>query len=128
MMNDANSQKERAVLLDQLVEVDQLYLNVSQRVIVTTEDKIKLCLGKHFKNVEKKREWLTPLSLLVTIIIVFATSNFKAYILSAATWEAIFVILGIVCFAWFILTIKNAFQNIKIENIIDELKLGDKQK
>jgi len=128
MSQDTNDQKERAVLLDQLVEVDQLYLNVSQRVIVTTEDKINLCLTKHFKNAEKKREWLTPLSLLIAIIIVFATSNFRAYILSAATWEAIFIILGVVCVGWFFLTIKNAFLKIEIENIIEELKLGDKKK
>jgi len=53
MNQDTTDQKEKAVLLSQLVEVDQLYLNVSQQLIVTTEDKVKLCLNEHYKNAGK---------------------------------------------------------------------------
>ena len=128
MNQDTTDQKEKAVLLSQLVEVDQLYLNVSQQLIVTTEDKVKLCLNKHYKNAEKKREWLTPFSLFVAIALVFATSNFKPFILSAATWEAIFIILAVSSLCWFLFSIKSAFRNIEIDLIIDELKAGGKSK
>jgi len=128
MNQDTTDQKEKAVLLSQLVEVDQLYLNVSQQLIVTTEDKVELCLNKHYKNAEKKREWLTPFSLFVAIALVFATSDFKLFILSAATWEAIFIILAASSLCWFLFSIKSAFRNIEIDLIIDELKAGGKSK
>jgi hypothetical protein len=45
MSSETPQQNEPAVLLNQLFEVDELHLNVSQQVIVTTEDKIRLCLS-----------------------------------------------------------------------------------
>jgi|LGVF01.1.fsa_nt_gb hypothetical protein len=45
MSSETPQQNEPAVLLNQLFEVDELHLNVSQQVIVTTEDKIRVCLS-----------------------------------------------------------------------------------
>jgi len=66
--------------------------------------------------------------LFVAIALVFATSNFKPFILSAATWEAIFIILAVSSLCWFLFSIKSAFTNIEIDLIIDELKAGGKSK
>lgn len=128
MSSEKDAQDERAVLISQLVEVDELHLNISQQVIVTTQDKLELCLNKYLKKSEKKKEWLTPFGLLVAIVIVFVSANFKEFIFAKETWEAIFIILGIGSFFWFTITIKNAFNSIDVKNIIEELKLGEKNR
>lgn len=128
-MPDIKTEKDiRSILIDQIIEVDQLYLNVTQQVIITTEDKIKLSLSKHFKKAERRREWITPFTLLIAIITVFVTSDFKEYFFTADTWRAIFLLLAIGAFMWLSISLRYAFRKSKIEDIIDEIKLGDKPK
>ena len=120
------SGNSRSINIEQLVEIDQLYLNVSQQVIVTTADKVKLCLNRHVKRAEKKKEWITPFSLLLTIIGVLVTSTFKDIFLSADTWKAIFFLIGVASFVWLLITIKYAFREFDINYILNEIKLGEK--
>ncbi len=47
----------------------KVYRNLSQEVIITTEDKVKLCLIEHLKKMENKKEWLIPLGILIPLII-----------------------------------------------------------
>ena len=72
--------------------------NLGQNVIVTTEDKIRLCLTKHLQRIEQKNSWAVPLGILLTILIIFPTTTFKDFIVSAEVWQAIFIISGIISF------------------------------
>ena len=126
MILENDEKDEKSYLMSQLVGVDQLYVNVSQQVIITTEDKIKLCLNKHIKLAEKRREWVAPFTLMIAIITIFITSTFKSFLFSSETWQAIFTIIGLGSLIWFGMTIKNAFKKINIDIIIYEMKLGDK--
>ena len=116
---------EPSLFVKQMLEVE-VFPNLSQQVIMTTEDRIKLCLKDNIKKAGKKNDWIAPFSLLIAIITVFATSSFKDSILSSKTWEAIFIIVGIGSFVWFILTIRNAFYKVDIDRIINELKANQK--
>lgn len=42
-------------LTSQLITVSEVNLNVSQGIIITTEDKVQICLSKHLKRMEKRR-------------------------------------------------------------------------
>ena len=110
----------------QLVNVSEVHLNVDQEVIITTEDKIRLCLSDYMKKMEKKRSWITPFAIFITIIITFSTSTFKDIGLDASTWKAIFIIVGIISFGWLILSVREVKQSVKLEDIVSELKKGHK--
>ncbi len=111
-------------LASQLITVSEVSLNVSQGIIITTEDKIRICLSEHLKRMEKKKGWLTPLGIFATIIVALVTSTFKDIGLDSATWHAIFIITGFISFGWLVWSINEARQSEKLEDIIIELKKG----
>lgn len=104
--------------------VKEVHLNVSQEVIVTTEDKLKLCLTEYLGKVECKRAWIAPFGILLSVIVTLVTTTFKNTVLEAATWKAIFVIVAITSGIWLVCTLKYAFRAITINSIINELKKG----
>jgi hypothetical protein len=113
---------EKALLDRLLVDVKSVNFNVSQDLIVTTEDKVSLCLKEHLEYVEKKRAWVTPLGIFLTIIATLVTTTFKDVGLSADTWQAIFIIIGVLSFGWFISAAYKSRKARTIEDIIKKLK------
>jgi len=111
-------------LASQLVNISEVHLNVSQEVIITTEDKIRICLSEHLKRMEKKRGWIAPLGIIATIAVTLVTSTFKDIGLDAPTWRAIFIIAGIISFGWLVWSIKDAWKSVKLEDIVGEFKKG----
>lgn len=111
-------------MVNQLVDVSELHLNVSQEVIITTEDKIRLCLSEHLKRIEKRRAWLAPLGILIAIVLTLITSSFKENVLNltADTWHAIFIIAGLMCLVWLIRSVVEALKSVKIEDVVGQLK------
>ena len=89
-----NEQQEHSLFVKQMLEVE-VFPNLSQQVIMTTEDRLKLCLQENLKKAERKNDWITPFSLLIAIITAFVTATFKDFIVSAKTWEAIFILVGV---------------------------------
>ena len=116
-MNEAKNPPQKTNInigkVESLVNVSDVHLNVSQEVIVTTEDKIRLCLSKHLNRMEKKKNWIAPLGILLTVIVTLSTSDFSDKLFKAATWQAVFVISGVVSFIWLIIAAKDAFKSEK---------------
>jgi hypothetical protein len=105
-------------------ENSQVSFNVGQGIVITTEDKIRICLMKHLAAMEKKNAWLAPFGILVTIIIVFPTTTFKdALLLSAEVWNAAFIIAGLIVFGWLVRTIVDGRTSSSLENVISSIKL-----
>ena len=101
----------------------ELYLtNLPQDVITTTEDKVRLCLSEHLKRMEKKKGWVTPLSMLISFTLILITTSFKDVGLDAATWKAIFIIADVVALVWLAYAVRDALSSVKMEDIIEELK------
>lgn len=117
---------EHSLYIKQMLEVE-VFPNLSQQVIMTTEDRLKLCLKENIKKAERKHEWVAPLSLLITIVAVLVTASFKDYLLSSKTWEALFILGAIGSTIWLILSLKHALKKIEIDSIIQELKANQKQ-
>jgi hypothetical protein len=95
-MTNQNDNKPRfqESLSDELVQNSKVYFNLNQDVIVTTEDKLRLCLQDYIETLTKKEKWIAPSSLFITFLLVFASSTFHDYfIFSADTWKAVFIIL-----------------------------------
>jgi hypothetical protein len=106
-----------------LETISELYLtNLPQDVITTTEDKVRLTLSDYLKKMEKKRAWLTPMSLLISFTLTLMMSGFKNWGLSADTWKAIFIIGDIIFFGWLVYAVIESFRSVKLDDVIAELK------
>ena len=116
------TQFEGELLVKQFVNIQSLHVNVAQTVIITTEDKMRLCLEKHLKRMELKREWITPFSVWLSIIVTLTTTTPINFLLPAQTWFAVFVIAAIGTFIWFLWLLKAARKSTSLEDVIDELK------
>jgi len=77
---------------------------------------------------ERRRSWIAPLGIVVTIVVTIVTSTFKDVGLSADTWYAIFIIVGFLSFVWLVWSIKEVLKSEKIEDIVEELKKGSRSK
>ena len=123
--NVEEPESKHITALESMVSVDRISLNISQSVIVTTEDKMRLSLESYIKSLSRKTEWVAPLSLLVAIFATLATANFHDFLLEAATWKAMFVMTGLGAFTWLIRSLLALRDTIPIEELIDELKTGN---
>lgn len=108
--------------IENLIKVYKVHLNLSQEVIITTEDKVKLCLSEHLKRMEKRKSWIAPLGILLAITVTLVTSSFKDVGLNSATWKAIFIITGLISFGWLTYSVWEACHSKKMIDIISELK------
>lgn len=109
-----------------LVEVEKVHIKLSEEVIITTEDKVRLCLGEHLKRIEKKKGWIAPLGILMTIILTLVTASFRDALFEAVAWKYFFIFAGVASFVWLGLAVKEAFHSEKLEDVVSELKKGSK--
>lgn len=69
------------------------YQNVRQELVITTVDKLKLCLIEHKDHLRARREWLAPAGLLVSLVTTLVAADFHdALGLPKASWIAIYVL------------------------------------
>jgi hypothetical protein len=103
------------------------YANVKSDIILITEDKLRNILNDYFQKFKKAYDYLTPLSISLTILITFLTTEFSKDFLgiSKSNWSFIFII----CFAISILWMgKSLFfsvkyrKTIRIDNLVDRIK------
>jgi hypothetical protein len=123
--------------IDQLSEDDittkiiqrdtRVIYNLGQNVIVTTEDKIRLCLAEHLERMANKKSWAPPLAILLTILIIFPTTTFKDFIIGADVWEAIFIISGIISGIWFLICVREAWTDTSVDKVVEDIKRNSSQ-
>ena len=61
-----------------VVEVTDIHENTSQEIIQITADKLELILERHKGALQRANEWHTPFATLLTLLLVFITSDFRA--------------------------------------------------
>ena len=121
-MSETSSKIMIDALASEIVQQTKLHVNLSQEAIVITEDKVRLCLIAHLRGLEAKKDWIAPAGVLLTIIITFATTTFRDAALSAATWRAVFVISGVLTFAWLVRTLWVAWKAPTMEDVVASMK------
>jgi len=105
------------------VDVNAVHSNVEQEVIEITSDKLKIILSCHVDSLASRKEWHTPLSMLLTIIVVLCTTTFKPFAgFSADTWSAVFIISAGLNTLWLINTLRKLKQNITIDDVLNAAK------
>jgi hypothetical protein len=109
-------------LASEIVQQTKLHVNLSQEAIVITEDKVRLCLIAHLRGLEAKRDWIAPTGVLLTIIGTFATTTFHDAGLSAAAWQAIYIISGIMTLGWLGRALLVAWKAPTMEDVVASMK------
>lgn len=105
------------------VTIEEVHSNIAQEVIEITSDKLRIILKDHLDQVECKKRWATPASLLVAILLVFCTANFRdAFGVSADTWQAVFIIGGGMCFLWLVNDLRMLAGSMTLEELLDKIK------
>ncbi|WP_059170228.1 hypothetical protein [Bacillus sp. FJAT-27445] len=121
------NQRGSGINLNQtLIDSSNIHAALGQEILITTEDKLEICLRDHEKILKDKNDWVTPGSLLLSLITSLLTADFKNFIgVKPEIWSALFIIGSFYCFIWLL---KSAFFAIKfrksgdIKNIIQKIK------
>ena len=129
--NNSLQSRENSKIVDSIStslknEQENYIERVSKRAIMTDRDELYRCLSRHLDHLLTRRNWITPLGILATIVIAIVTSTFKPILgLESDTWYSLFVIAGLVTFIWFIVTlyvdIKSKDMKGVFEDIIEDL-------
>lgn len=102
-------------------ESSNIHANLSQDVVIITEDKLELCLIKHQNTLKAKSDWKTPVALFATLVPVLLTADFKESMgIPSETWTAIFIISCIITVFWSLTTLYQAY---KVKNAGDLKKI-----
>lgn len=115
------------VISEAMVSIERVSLNVSQKVIVTTEDKARIVLDRHVKRLEARGSWIAPLGLSLTILIALLTTKFQDLGLTASVWQALFVLSGLLSFLWFLYCVARSRDSSSVDDILVEL-VGEEEK
>jgi len=110
------------LLTQELVTFEQVHVNVSQTLIITTEDRMNLWLREVIGRIKKQSEWIAPLGLVVAITLTLTTTSFNNFLLPSATWHAMFVIIDVVAFLWLVLSLRHLRKPLIIAEEIKQLK------
>jgi len=102
-----------------------IHTNVDQEILVTTVDKVRICLMEHRDCLTARSEYVTPLSLVLTIFTTMAAASFRDFILPSAVWQAVYLIGGGLALYWLLRAAYRAWSNRKrgsIDALVGALK------
>ena len=86
--------------------VDKRITNVKSDLIEITGDKLENILLKHLHMLGTRKSWITPLSLLVTVLLADLTANFgDRFGIKGPVWEALFLLIIWGSLIWFFVSL-----------------------
>ncbi len=117
---------ESRILTDEIVQrisrETKVHLNLAQDMIVTNEDKVRLCLTSHLSRVEAKRGWIAPFAIFVSILLTLVTAQFHDLYLSASAWKAMFIWALILDSVWLGRALLSVRKSSGVDDIVAEMK------
>ncbi|MGE6376587.1 hypothetical protein [Peribacillus muralis] len=111
-MNPPTNNNSSGLNLNQaVIDSSVIHTNVGQEIVVTTEDKLELCLRDHQHILKAKSDWITPLGLFIAVLTSLVAADFKEFLgISADLWNAIFLICSFIFGFWLLKALSKAFQ------------------
>jgi hypothetical protein len=130
------SQKPRAPFPRKgaVIELDQedlrseviIHKNLTQDVLLTTEDKMKLALIEYRDVLTARNEWLSSALLVLSLLSSLLLSDFKDVgPITAATWQSIyfiFLVLVVVRFGNVVIKMVQHRKRARIDFVISKIK------
>ena len=117
-----------------IIELDQedfqgevvIHKNLTQDVVLTTEDKLRLALIQHRETLNSRAEWLGAGTLTLSFLSTLLLTTFKDVgPLSSSTWQAIYFIFFVLAFARLVNILVKMYVNRKkatIDYVIKKIK------
>jgi hypothetical protein len=123
MANQAKEELDQS-FVQNIIQSSTMHVNLREHFIVTTEDKVRLCMIKHANSISRRGAWIAPFSLFITILIVLLTAEFQnKFSVLKATWQAFFILSAIGTLGWSIWAIIRAIcTSTSVDLIVDTLK------
>lgn len=87
-------------IVDEFTRKLVVHSAIAGEVILITMDKVELSLMKNRDCLTAKGEWVTPTVLLVTIVTTLGATVFRDFLVSAATWQAVYLVAGAFALVW----------------------------
>jgi hypothetical protein len=113
---------EPALLTDNPL-VNQFYDNTQSNIIRINDDKLKVILYENKETISNNQNFLTPLSLLITFILTYCTTDFKKFLeIPATTWEGFYFFCCLASIVWLFVELKKIKKNITLDQLIDKIK------
>ncbi len=112
---------------EELLQKSTRHMNIAQEFIITTTDKLKLCLLENRDVLKAKISWIAPFGILITLVTALVTADFKKTILGLTphVWQSVFIISSILCFIWLIIALLRICRlrdKGDIESVVKKLK------
>ena len=113
---------ELALLTDNPL-VKNFYDNTQSNIIRISDDKLKVILYENNETITKNSNYLTPLTLLISFILTFCTTDFKEFAnIPASTWQGFYLCCSIVFLTWLGIELIKIKKVITIDELIDKIK------
>lgn len=118
-MNNNDSIKSQSRTID----VDNIHSNITPEILEITIDKLRIILLQNEKDIGGENAWQTPLALLITIVVVLCTAEFKEFFLiKAEVWSAIFIMSFFISAGWLIYSLIKMKRRMSFEGLIECMK------
>ena len=113
---------EPALLTDNPL-VNQFYDNTQSNIIRINDDKLKVILYENKETITKNNNYLTPLTLLISFILTFCTTDFKDFAnIPSASWQGFYLFCGVASFIWMIIELSKIKKVTTIDELINKIK------
>jgi hypothetical protein len=88
----------------------KVHSDLRHEILVTTSDKLRLCLQRHQTFFTGRTAWLGPSGILLAFLCALVAADFKDFIVSKDTWKLVFTIGIGVSGLWLALTVVQAIK------------------
>ncbi len=116
-----------------LIELDRkvwgssnVVTNISQEYLITTIDKVKLCLFEHQGDLRVQSGWILPTGIFIPVVATLVAAQFNDFLgLSAAVWNAIYLLAAFISGVWLLIALRKAWRSRKrgsVEVLVDRLR------
>lgn len=113
---------EPALLTDNPL-VNEFYDNTQSNIIRLNDDKLKVILYENKETITKNINYITPLTLLISFILTFCTTDFKEFAkIPATAWQGFYLFCGIASLIWLVIELKKIKKAITIDELINKIK------
>ena len=112
-------------IVTKTIEVGLIYGPSKHDFVVMHEDKVRLLVTDYTNAIEKKRDWIAPLGLFLTLTTTLVTAEFKDKFFSSSLWEALFIVLCFVSAGWFVRGLYLAWNPPTVDKFMEKIKASD---
>jgi hypothetical protein len=116
-------QNNEPALLTNNPLVKEFYDNTQSNIIRINDDKLKVILYENKDTITKSNNYIAPLTMTITLILTFCTTNFKdfAYV-SANTWQGFYLFCCLGSIVCLVIELKKIKKSISIDDLINKIK------